>query len=269
MSKMIERVSIEGVKHIIVVASGKGGVGKSTISANLAMTLVGKGYKVALVDADIYGPSIPKIFDVEDERPCLSVKTDKENMMDPVKKYGVEINSLGFFADKGKSVVWRGPMASNAITQLFTQTYWEDIDYMIVDFPPGTGDIQITTVQKFCVDGAIMVTTPQQLSLNDARKGAEMLTSEHIDIPLIGVVENMSWFTPQRHPDEQYFIFGQGGGETLADEFGVRLLAQIPLVKEVGEIAEQGQNFLSLNNNKLKACFENLADAVVLFTDNK
>ncbi len=266
---MIEKTVIEGVKHIIVIASGKGGVGKSTVSANLAMTLVGKGYKVALVDADIYGPSIPKIFDVEDERPCLSVKAGKDNMMDPIEKYGVKITSLGFFADKGKSIVWRGPMASNAITQLFTQTYWGDIDYMIVDFPPGTGDIQITTVQKFNVVGAVIVTTPQQLSLNDARKGAEMLTNEHINIPLIGVVENMSWFTPQRHQDERYFIFGEGGGQILADEFGVNLLAQIPLVKEVGEIAEQGQNFLSLHNDSLKASFDGLADAVVHFTDKK
>lgn len=269
MGKVIEKTPIDGVKNIIVVASGKGGVGKSTVSANLAMTLVGKGYKVALVDADIYGPSIPKIFDVEDERPCLSIKAGKDGVMDPIEKYGVKINSLGFFADKEKSIVWRGPMASNAITQLFTQTYWEDIDYMIVDFPPGTGDIQITTVQKFYIDGAIIVTTPQELSLNDARKGAEMLTNENINIPLIGVVENMSWFTPQQHLDERYLIFGQGGGQILADEFNTSLLAQIPLIKEVGEIAEQGQDFSVMQNDELKILFEGLADAVISFAAKK
>lgn len=269
MGKVIEKTPIDGVKNIIVVASGKGGVGKSTVSANLAMTLVGKGYKVALVDADIYGPSIPKMFDVEDERPCLSIKAGKDGVMDPIEKYGVKINSLGFFADKEKSIVWRGPMASNAITQLFTQTYWEDIDYMIVDFPPGTGDIQITTVQKFYIDGAIIVTTPQELSLNDARKGAEMLANENINIPLIGVVENMSWFTPQQHLDERYLIFGQGGGQILADEFNTSLLAQIPLIKEVGEIAEQGQDFSVMQNDELKILFEGLADAVISFAAKK
>mgnify|MGYP003414184971 CR=1 FL=1 len=267
--KVFDKTPLEGVKYTIVVASGKGGVGKSTVSANLAMTLADKGYKVALVDADIYGPSIPKIFDVENERPCLSVKADKDGMMDPIQKYGVKINSLGFFADKGKSIVWRGPMASNAITQLFTQTYWDDIDYMIIDFPPGTGDIQITAVQKFEIDGAIVVTTPQELSLNDARKGTEMLTNENIHIPLIGVVENMSWFTPLQHPDEKYFIFGKNGGQTLADEFSVPLLAQIPLIKEVGELAEQGKAFSALDNKDLKLVFEQLAEVVVAFCEEK
>ena len=189
--------------------------------------------------------------------------------MDPIQKYGVKINSLGFFADKGKSIVWRGPMASNAITQLFTQTYWDDIDYMIIDFPPGTGDIQITAVQKFEIDGAIVVTTPQELSLNDARKGTEMLTNDNIHIPLIGVVENMSWFTPLQHPDEKYFIFGKNGGQTLADEFSVPLLAQIPLIKEVGELAEQGKAFSALDNKDLKLVFEQLAEVVVAFCEEK
>ena len=260
--KVFDKTPLEGVKHTIVVASGKGGVGKSTVSANLAMTLADKGYKVALVDADIYGPSIPKIFDVENERPCLSVKADKDGMMDPIQKYGVKINSLGFFADKGKSIVWRGPMASNAITQLFTQTYWDDIDYMIIDFPPGTGDIQITAVQKFEIDGAIVVTTPQELSLNDARKGTEMLTNENIHIPLIGVVENMSWFTPSSHPDEKYFIFGKGGGERLATEFGIPLLAQIPVNENVGVSCDGGKMGDLTTDRQVYEAFVKLIDII-------
>lgn len=261
--KVFDKTPLEGVKHTIVVASGKGGVGKSTVSANLAMTLADKGYKVALVDADIYGPSIPKIFDVENERPCLSVKADKDGMMDPIQKYGVKINSLGFFADKGKSIVWRGPMASNAITQLFTQTYWDDIDYMIIDFPPGTGDIQITTVQKLNINGAIIVTTPQEISINDARKGAEMFINSSIEVPLVGVVENMSWFTPQQHLDEKYYVFGKDGGKNLSNELGTPLLAQVPLIKEVGEAAEQGENYSNLKNEDLNLIFDKLAESVI------
>ena len=198
-----EKVRIKGVKKIIVVASGKGGVGKSTVAANLAMTLALQKNKVALVDADIYGPSIPKIFDIENERPCLSDSSLADNMMEPIRKYSVTINSIGFFIDKNKSVIWPGPMVSKAITQLFTQTNWDDIDYMIVDFPPGTGDIQITIMQKFQIDGVVVVTTPQVLSLNDARRGTEMFVNNQINVPIIGVVENMSWFTPLKHPDEK------------------------------------------------------------------
>lgn len=267
--KEFEKISLEGVKNIIVVASGKGGVGKSTIAANLAMNLATKGYKMALVDADIYGPSIPKIFDIENEKPSLSRLAAKEEMMDPIEKYGVKINSLGFFVDKEKSVIWRGPMASNAIFQLFTQTYWGEIDYMIVDFPPGTGDVQITTVQKIQVDGAIIVTTPQGLSLNDARKGAEMLVNEHINIPLIGIVENMSWFTPMQHLDEKYFIFGEKGGRLLADEFNVPLLAQIPLMQEVGELAEKGRCISTIEKGELQMLFDELAESIVRFSNKK
>ena len=260
-----EKVRINGVKKIIVVASGKGGVGKSTVAANLAMTLALQKNKVALVDADIYGPSIPKIFDIENERPCLSDSSLADNMMEPIRKYSVAINSIGFFIDKNKSVIWRGPMVSKAITQLFTQTNWGDIDYLIVDFPPGTGDIQITIMQKFQIDGAIVVTTPQVLSLNDARRGTEMFVNNQINVPIIGVVENMSWFTPLKHPDEKYYIFGENGGTTLAKEFSVPLLCQIPMVQGIGQQSENGESIESLNNLQAKEIFKSLSESVVSF----
>lgn len=260
MKQIVEKILIPGVKNLIVVASGKGGVGKSTISANLAITLAKKGYKTALVDADIYGPSIPKMFDIENERPVLS--DVESNKMEPIEKYGVKINSIGFFVDKDKSIIWRGPMVSNAITQLFTDTHWGDIDYMIIDFPPGTGDIQITTVQKFNINGALIVTTPQEIAVNDARKGAEMFLNSSIEVPLIGLVENMSWFTPKQHPEEKYYIFGKDGGQKLSSELGTPLLVQVPLIKEVGEVAEHGENYCNLQNEEINSIFEKLAESV-------
>ena len=260
MKQIVEKILIPGVKNLIVVASGKGGVGKSTISANLAITLANKGYKIALVDADIYGPSIPKMFDIENERPVLS--DVESNKMEPIEKYGVKINSIGFFVDKDKSIIWRGPMVSNAITQLFTDTHWGDIDYMIIDFPPGTGDIQITTVQKFNINGALIVTTPQEIAINDARKGAEMFLNSSIEVPLIGLVENMSWFTPKQHPEEKYYIFGKDGGQKLSSELGTPLLVQVPLIKEVGEVAEHGENYCNLQNEEMNSIFEKLAESV-------
>src|SRR5574344_455602 len=261
MKQIVDKILITDVKNLIVVASGKGGVGKSTISANLAITLANKGYKIALVDADIYGPSIPKMFDIENERPVLS--DVESNKMEPIEKYGVKINSIGFFVDKDKSIIWRGPMVSNAITQLFTDTHWGDIDYMIIDFPPGTGDIQITTVQKLNINGAIIVTTPQEISINDARKGAEMFINSSIEVPLVGLVENMSWFTPQQHLDEKYYVFGKDGGKNLSNELGTPLLAQVPLIKEVGEAAEQGENYSNLKNEDLNLIFDKLAESVI------
>jgi len=259
---LFEKIELKGVQKIIVVASGKGGVGKSTVSANLAIAMARQGFKVALVDADIYGPSIPRLFGIEDAKPEVLKSGETETMI-PIEKYGVKIMSIGFFLAKNQGLIWRGPMVSNAVTQLFENTQWGDIDYMIVDFPPGTGDIQLTTVQKMNLHGAIIVTTPQEIAVNDARKAASMFANHDINVPLLGVIENMSWFTPKQHPDEKYFIFGQGGGARIAAEFNTRLIGQIPLVTEVGEAAEKGLSIFNQVDNSVISVFEKIVEKLV------
>ncbi len=254
---IFEKIQLPTVKHILAVASGKGGVGKSTISANLAVALSRQGFNVALVDADIFGPSIPKMFGLEAAKPEMTTVKGK-NMLLPVEKYGIKIMSIGFLVDSGKGLIWRGPLAAKAITQLFEDTLWEDVDYMIIDFPPGTSDIQLTVVQKLVLTGAIIVTTPQELSLCDARKAASMFTNPGLETPILGVVENMSWFTPAKHPDEKYYIFGKGGGRRLAEEYKTRLLGQIPLISEVGEAADQGMNIYSQGNKTAMKAFDEI-----------
>jgi ATP-binding protein involved in chromosome partitioning len=266
MSDLFEKIPMEGVKHIIVVASGKGGVGKSTVAANLAIAFSRNGLNTALFDADIFGPSIPKMFGIEDVKPEFSVKGDKEIFF-PVKKYGVSIISIAFFIDRSQSLIWRGPMAGKAVTQLLADTQWGDIDYMIIDFPPGTSDIQLTTVQKLNLSGAIIVTTPQEISLNDARKATSMFKNPDLNVPVIGIIENMSWFTPEKHPDEIYYLFGKGGGLKLAKEFDTILLGQIPLVMEVGEAAELGLSVFSQKNKSVVTAFENIAELIVSKTE--
>jgi ATP-binding protein involved in chromosome partitioning len=266
MSDLFEKIPMEGIKNIIVVASGKGGVGKSTVAANLAIALAREGLSTALVDADIFGPTIPRMFGIEDIKPEVSAIGDKEIFF-PVKKYGVSIISIGFFIDRSQSLIWRGPMAGKAVTQLLADTQWGEIDYMIIDFPPGTSDIQLTTVQKLNLTGAIIVTTPQEISLNDARKATSMFTNPDLKVPILGIVENMSWFTPAKHPDENYYIFGKGGGLKLAKEFDTVLLGQIPLVVEVGEAAEQGLSIFSQGNKTVVEAFENIAGLIVSKTE--
>lgn len=253
---------MEGVKNIIVVASGKGGVGKSTVAANLAVTIARSGYKTALVDADIYGPSIPRMFGIEDANPEIIKFGEKESIF-PVEKYGVKIISIGFFVDRKQSLIWRGPMAANAIKQLYENTFWEDIDYMIIDFPPGTGDIQLTTIQDLNLKGAVIVTTPQEISLNDARKAASMFTTKDLEVPILGIVENMSWFTPVNHPEEKYYLFGKGGGHKMAKEFNTWLLGQVPLVMEVGEAAEKGLTIFNQKNTCIIDAFEKIAGTLL------
>ena len=258
MSELFEKIPMEGVKNIIVIASGKGGVGKSTVAANLAIAFARNGLRTALVDADIYGPSIPKMFGLENERPDVSAIGDKE-MMFPIEKFGVKIMSIGFFVAPNQSLIWRGPMASSAITQLFENTQWGDIDYMFVDFPPGTGDIQLTAVQKLNLTGAVIVTSHQGIALNDVRKAASMFHNPDIKVPILGIIENMSWFTPEKHPDEKYFIFGKGGGQKIASEYDTVLLGQVPLVMEVGEAAEQGKSVFNQSNKVVVSVFESIA----------
>lgn len=256
---LFDKIEMPGVKRTIVVASGKGGVGKSMVAANLAVAMGRQGKRVALVDADIYGPSIPKMFGVENVQPEVT-RFGEQELMFPVEKYGVKLMSVGFFVASNKGLIWRGPMASGAIQQLFEKTQWGAIDCMIVDFPPGTGDIQLTTIQKLALSGAILVTTPQEIAVNDARKAASMFMNPDLHIPILGVIENMSWFTPAQHPDEKYLIFGQGGGARLASELHTNLLAQIPLVLEIGEAAEKGLNPFDQPDHAIAGVFEKIAE---------
>jgi ATP-binding protein involved in chromosome partitioning len=262
MDNVFEKLKLENVKHIIAIASGKGGVGKSTVASNLAVAFSRNGYKTALVDADIFGPSIPRMFGIEDVQPDVSAFGDKQIFF-PIKKYGVEIMSIGFFINKNQPVIWRGPMAGKALTQLLEDTQWGDIDYMFIDFPPGTSDIQLTSVQKLNVTGAVIVTTPQEISVNDARKAASMFTNHDINVPILGIIENMSWFTPEKHPGEKYYIFGKGGGRTMAREFDTRFLGQIPLVLEAGEAAEKGMNVFNTGSKEIIDSFETITEQLI------
>lgn len=259
---IFEKINLPDVKHIIAVASGKGGVGKSTISANLAIALARQGLKVALVDADIYGPSIPTMFGVEDAKPEVSGIEDKE-LIFPIEKFGVKIISVGFFIPKESGLIWRGPMVASFLTQMYENTQWGEIDYLIIDFPPGTGDIQLTTMQKLNLSGIIMVTTPQDIATNDARKAASMFMNPDLAIPILGVIENMAWFTPKNHPDEKYYIFGKGGGERLAKELKTTLLGQIPLVAEVGEAADKGLSVFNQSDKLVMNTFEKIVEQIL------
>lgn len=237
--RITEEKPLKNVKYKIGISSGKGGVGKSTVAANLAVALAAQGFKVGLLDADIFGPSMPKMFGVEDA-PIYMINQEGRDWIEPVEKYGVKLLSIGFVVDKSKAVVWRGTMASNALRQLIADSWWGDLDFFLIDLPPGTSDIHLTTVQTLDLDGAIVVTTPQEVALADARKGVEMFRNEKINVPVLGIVENMAWFTPLPHPEEKYYLFGEGGGVRLAEELGVPLLARIPLVAEICEKADNG-----------------------------
>ena len=223
---------LPGVKNIIGVSSGKGGVGKSTVASNLAVALAAKGYKVGLLDADIFGPSVPKMFGLEDEQLYME-EVDGVNKIVPMEKYGVKLLSIGFVVDKNSAVLWRGGMASNALRQLITDANWGELDYFLIDMPPGTSDIHLTLVQTLPITGVVVVSTPQEVALADAREGIAMFTGDKVNVPILGLVENMAWFTPLQHPEEKYFIFGNGGGVRLAEEMGVDLLAQVPLVADI------------------------------------
>lgn len=265
---------LPGVKNIIGISSGKGGVGKSTVAINLAVALAAKGYRVGLLDADIFGPSMPKMFGVEDE-PLYMVSHDGRDWIDPVEKYGVKMLSIGFLVDKEKPVLWRGGMASNALKQLIADAWWGELDYFLIDMPPGTSDIHLTLVQTLAMTGIVVVTTPQEVALADARKGVAMFTDSKVNVPILGIVENMAWFTPEEHPDEKYYIFGRKGGVRLAEKEGVKLLAQIPLVMGIRERSDDGNPVAcELSGNAAEAgpeavAFGQLADNVVKAVDER
>lgn len=249
------RSILSNIDNIIAVASGKGGVGKSTITANLAAGLAKMGYKVGLVDADIYGPSMPTMFDVVGQRP-QGVDKDGKTLIQPIESYGVKILSIGFFADPEQAVVWRGPMATKALNQMFKDADWGDLDFMIVDLPPGTGDVHLTLVQNVPLTGAIVVSTPQEVALADARKGINMFRMDSLKVPVLGVVENMAWFTPEELPDNKYYIFGQDGAKMLSETMNVPLLAQIPLIQSVRESGDVGRPAVLQDNTLSSKIFD-------------
>ena len=255
--------ALSGIKHIIAVASGKGGVGKSTVSANLAVSLQKKGAKVGLLDADIYGPSIPLMFGLTDARPLSENRNGKDVIL-PIEKYGMKILSIGFFVDPSQALLWRGPMASNALNQLLRDTIWGELDYLIIDLPPGTGDIHLTLVQEVPVEGVAIVSTPQEVALADARKAFSMFNSDKIKVPILGLIENMSWFTPAELPENRYYIFGKHGGKKLAEEANVPLLGEIPLIQGICESGDSGRPISLLeDNNPETLAFEKLAQNVI------
>ncbi|MGZ3865102.1 MAG: Mrp/NBP35 family ATP-binding protein [Bacteroidia bacterium] len=240
--KGLNQQRIPGIKNIIAIASGKGGVGKSTVASNLAVALAQQGAKVGILDADIYGPSMPMMFDVMNEKPRMTAKaSDGKNKMIPVESYGVKILSIGFFSPPSQAIIWRGPMASKAMNQMIFDADWGELDYLLVDLPPGTGDIHMSLVGSVPLTGAIIVTTPQQVALADARKGAAMFAHDSIKVPLLGIIENMAWFTPAELPNNKYYIFGKGAAQQLADEFHVPLLAQIPMVQSICDAGDAGR----------------------------
>ncbi len=230
---------LKDVKNIIGISSGKGGVGKSTVAANLAVSLARQGYKVGLLDADIFGPSVPKMFGVEDEQLFLH-NVDGRDLIIPIEKYGVKLLSIGFLVDKNRAVMWRGTMASTALKQLISDADWGELDYFLIDMPPGTSDIHLTLVQTLPLTGVVVVTTPQEVALADARKGIAMFKDDKVNVPVLGIIENMAWFTPERHPEEKYFLFGKDGGVKLAEETGVKLLGQIPVVADIARQSDNG-----------------------------
>lgn len=260
---------LPGVKNIIGISSGKGGVGKSTVAANVAIALAAKGFKVGLLDADIFGPSMPKMFGVEDEQ-LYMINKEGRDWIEPVEKYGVKMLSIGFVVDKDAAVLWRGTMASNALKQLITDAWWGDLDYFLIDMPPGTSDIHLTLVQTLGITGVVVVSTPQEVALADAKKGISMFRGDKVNVPVLGIVENMAWFTPAPHPEERYFIFGNGGAVRLAEQLGVRLLAQIPLVADICATADNGAptSTLLIEKEKMEInpeaeAFSALADSIV------
>jgi len=250
--KGARRKILPDVKNIIAVASGKGGVGKSTITANIAGGLKKMGYSVGIVDADIYGPSMPTMFDVVGDRPTMT-EVNGEQLIKPVDANGINLLSIGFFTDQDNAVVWRGPMASKALTQLFTDAHWGELDYLVIDLPPGTGDIHLSLLQTVPLDGVVIVSTPQEVALADARRGINMFRLDSMKVPIVGLVENMAWFTPAELPENKYYIFGRDGARNLAEGMSIPFLGAIPLVQSVREAADSGRPAVFQENTRSSA----------------
>jgi ATP-binding protein involved in chromosome partitioning len=263
-----KREVLPGVKNVVAVASGKGGVGKSTVTSNLAVSLAALGYSVGLLDADIFGPSVPKMFQTEDARPLLE-KIENKDRIAPVEKYGVKLLSIGYFVNPDDALVWRGAMATNALKQLITDGLWGDLDYLLIDLPPGTSDIHLTLVQTVPVTGVVMVTTPQDVALADAIKGISMFSGKNINVPILGLIENMAWFTPAELPQNKYYIFGKDGGKNLADKLQIPLLGQIPLVQSIREGGDGGYPVALTPDSMVAAVWHDVAKKVVQAVDNR
>jgi ATP-binding protein involved in chromosome partitioning len=258
----IKGKSLPNIKNIVAIASGKGGVGKSTVTANIAVTLAKMGFNVGVLDADIYGPSMPIMFDVEGEKP-LSVRIDDVSKMKPVENYGVKILSIGFFTKPNQAVVWRGPMASKALNQMIFDAAWGELDFLLIDLPPGTGDIHLSIMQSLPLTGAVVVSTPQNVALADARKGVAMFQQESINVPVLGIIENMAYFTPKELPDNKYYIFGKEGAKNLATDIDVPFLGEIPLIQSIREAGDVGRPAAMQTATLLEAAFEKLTQNVV------
>ena len=258
----IKGKEIPNIKNIIAIASGKGGVGKSTITSNMAVSLAKMGFKVGVLDADVYGPSQHLMFDVALEKP-LAVKVDGRSKMKPVENYGVKLLSLGFFTDPNQAVIWRGPMASKALNQLIFDADWGELDFLLIDLPPGTGDVHLSIVQAVPINGAVVVSTPQNIALADAKKGVAMFKQESINVPVLGIIENMAYFTPAELPDNKYYIFGQGGAKNLAEDIETSFLGEIPLVQSIREAGDVGRPVVLQENTPLEKAFTNATKEMV------
>lgn len=259
---LIKGKPIKGIQNIVAVASGKGGVGKSTVTANLAVTLSKMGFKVGILDADIYGPSIPIMFDVAMEKP-ISVNVSGKSKMKPVENYGIKILSIGFFTQPDQAVIWRGPMAAKALNQLIFDADWGELDFMLIDLPPGTGDIHLSIMQSLPITGAVVVSTPQNVALADARKGVAMFRQENIDVPVLGIIENMSYFTPAELPENKYYIFGKEGAKNLAQDLDVPFLGEVPLVQSIREAGDVGRPAALQTATEIETAFEEITRNVV------
>ena len=262
MTNQIKAKAVPGMKNIIAIASGKGGVGKSTITANLAVTLAKMGFSVGILDADIYGPSMPIMFDVESEKP-ISVEVNGKSKMKPVESYGIKILSIGFFTAPSQAVIWRGPMASKALNQMIFDADWGELDFMLLDLPPGTGDIHLSIVQSLPITGVVVVSTPQAVALADAKKGVSMFMSDSINVPVLGIIENMAYFTPEELPNNKYYIFGKEGAKNLSEDLKVPFLGEVPIVQSIREAGDYGRPAAMQTGSIIETVFEEITKKVV------